>query len=704
MFALTGQGEPESITGYRFSPNMLTVLGAQPVLGRGFSPADDQPGAPGVVLLSDKLWKRRFAADPGIIGRPLTLNGQPHTVIGVMPPSFKHPQRAELWVPIALTPELMANRTNTMLRLVGRLKAGATHDGAKAELMTIYQELAQRHPETNKGMTPTIARMGDTGDAKPLLLILSAGVGFVLLIACANVANLLLADATARRRELALRSALGASRYRVIRQMLTESVILAVAGGTLGALITWWTRDGLLTLFPSNIANLNLPLVEQVDVDGYVFLFAFAVSVTTGVLFGILPAWKAARNDPQGALKEGDRGNAGSRRTHTALVVTEVALSMVLLAGAFLMVQSFVRVKQLQFGFDPERVLSGRVILPSYRYSEVPKVDAFARAMLDKLRQIPGVDAAGIVTYLPLSGWNGGIDFGIEGRPQLTGAEAPSASFQAVSEDYFRSMAVPVLAGRPFTARDDRTAPRVAIVNDALAKKYWPGETPVGRRVLIPGSAGPQPFEIVGVVGNTRNAGLEEPVEPEMYLSTWQSASLLMCITLKTSGDPAALAGQMRAAIWSVDKEQPVTYVMPLSELAAESLAFRRAGMGLAGGFGVLALLLAAIGIYGVLSYSVSRRTREIGVRVALGATRGEVARLVLREGLLMTAMGIAIGLGAALGLSRFLESVLFEVKPADPMTYAMVSAILILVAVTATLVPARRATAVDPLVALRSE
>ena len=704
MFALTGDGEPESITGYRFSPNMLKVLGVQPALGRGFTPDDDTPGAPGVVLLSDKLWKRRYAADPGIIGRILTLNGRPHTVIGVMPATFRHPQRAELWAPIALTPQLMANRTNTMLRLVGRLKPGASHDGAQAELTAIYQELAQRHPETNKGMTPTLARMGDTGDARALLLILSAGVAFVLLIACANVANLLLADATSRRRELAVRSALGASRYRVIRQMLTESVLLAVAGGALGALLTWWTREGLLTLFPSNIANLNLPLIERVEVDGRVFLFAFAVSVATGVLFGILPAWKAARNDPQGALKDGDRGNAGSRRTHTALVVTEVALSMVLLAGAVLMIQSFMRVKQLQFGFDTDRVLSGRVILPAYRYPDVPKVDAFARAMLEKLRQIPGVEAAGIVTYLPLSGWNGGIDFGIEGQPQLTGAERPSASFQAVSEDYFRSMGVPILAGRPFTARDDRRAPNVAIVNEALAKRYWPRDSAVGRRVLIPGNAGPEPFEIVGVVGNTRHAGLEEPIEPEMYLSTWQSASLLMCLTLRTSGDPAVLAGQMRAAIWSVDPEQPVTYVMPLSELAAESLAFRRAGMMLAAGFGSLALVLAAIGIYGVLSYSVGRRTREIGVRVALGASRGDVARLVLREGLLMTTAGVVLGLAAALVLSRFMESVLFEVKPADPATYALVAAILIAVAVVATLVPARRATAVDPLVALRSE
>ena len=705
MFALTGYGEPESITGYRFSSNMLGVLGVQPMLGRGFTAEDDTPGASHVVLLSDKLWRRRFAADQGILGRVLTLNGQPHTVIGVMPPGFTHPQRAELWVPIALTPQQMENRTNTMLRLVARLKPGITREQATDELSARYAALAERHPDTNKGMTPTLAALGSTGDAKPLLLILSAGVAFVLLIACANVANLLLADATGRRRELAVRTALGASRYRVIRQILTESVMLALAGGTLGALLTWWMRDSLVTLFPSNIANLNLPLVESVDVGGRVFLFTYAMSVATGLLFGLLPAWHVSRGDLQGALKEGDRGNAGSRRAHAALVVAEVALSMVLLAGALLLVQSFIRVQTLQFGFEPDRVMTGRVILPTYRYTDSPKVEAFTRAVLAQLRQIPGVDAAGTVTYLPLSGWNGGIDFTIEGQPVLTGAERSSASYQAVSEDYFRSLSIPLVAGRTFTARDDRRAPNVVIVNELLAKKYWSDQSPVGRRVLLTtGTGSPQPYEIVGVVGNVRAAGLEEPIEPEMYFSAWQGGESLMAFTLRTDGDPAGLAGQLRAAVWSVDPDQPITYVMPLSELAAESLAFRRASMMLAGGFGALALVLAAIGIYGVLSYSVGRRTREIGLRVALGATRGEIARLVAREGLTMTAIGTALGLGAALGLSRFMRTLLYDITPGDPGTYVAVAALLFGVALVATLVPARRATSVDPLVALRAE
>ena len=702
--SLTGDGEPESIIGYRFAANMLDVLGVQPALGRGFTAADDTPGAPGVVLLSDKLWKRRYAADPGILGRVLTLDGQPYTVIGVMPPAFKHPQGAELWTPLRLTPELAANRTNGILRLIGRLKPGVSIEQAQTELSGIYRDLAGRYPATNEGLGVDLEAFGTTGDARPLLLILFAGVGFVLLIACANVANLLLADATSRRRELAVRSALGATRYRVIRQMLTESLMLALAGGTLGALLTWWTKDALLVLFPANIANLDLPRVEQIDVGAGVFLFALIVSLATGLLFGILPAWNVARGDLQGALKEGDRGGSGSRRTHAVLVVAEVALSIVLLAGALLMVQSFMRVQQLQFGFQPERVMSGRVILPQYRYPDAASAETFTRTLISRLEEIPGVEAVGMTYFLPLSGWSAGLGFSIEGRPEPSTADQPSAGYHVTTEDYFKAMGIRLLNGRTFTSRDNRSAPGVVVINETLARQHWPGENPVGRRVLVSGASGPLPFEIVGVVEDVKTAGLEEPVDGDMYFSYWQGGTSVLGIALRTSGDPAALAGPLRAAVWSIDPEQPVTYVMPMAELAAESLAFRRAGMMLAGGFGLLALVLAAIGIYGVLSYSVSRRTREIGIRVALGATRGEVARLVVREALVMTGVGVALGLAAALGLSRFMASVLYEVKPGDPLTYVAVAGILLAVAVLATLIPARRATGVDPLVALRAE
>ncbi|CAN5357174.1 ABC transporter permease [soil metagenome] len=704
IFNVTGDGQPESIIGYRFSANMLDVLGVQPALGRGFLPEDDQPGAAAVVLLSDPLWKRRYGADPNILGRSIVLDGQSHAVIGVMPPSFTHPRRAELWVPVALSPAMAANRSTGVLRPVGRLNPGVSREQAQAELARLYEDLAVLYPDTTKGLGPLVEEFGGSGDAKPLLLILMAGVGFVLLIACANVANLLLADATSRRRELAVRTALGASRFRIVRQMLTESVLLALVGGALGAFVMWWTREGLLALFPTQIANLNLPLVERIDVGPSVFAFALALSLGAGLLFGILPAWAVARANPQEALKDGERAGSASRHMHSALIVVEVALSMVLLAGALLMIQSFVKVQRLQFGFDVDRIMSGRLILPPYRYGDAARITQFTRELIPRLQAIPGVDAVGITNYLPLSGWSGGLRFSLEGQPPATETEQPTASFHVANEDYFRSMGIPLISGRTFTDRDTSDAPAVVVVDEALARRHWPGESPVGRRVLIGSSTGPLAHEIVGVVGDVQAHGLEEPVEGGMYLPVWQAPGPVLGITLRTALEPASLASQIGPAVWRIDPEQPVTYVLPMAELASESLAFRRAGMMLASSFGLLALMLAAIGIYGVLSYSVTRRTREIGPRVALGATPGRIARLVVREGMLMTGIGIVIGLAAATALTRFLASVLFDVTPGNPLTYAVVAGILLATALIATWRPARRATSVDPLVAIRTE
>jgi predicted permease len=703
-FILTGDGEPESVPGYRFSANMLDVLGVQPALGRGFRAQEDTPGGPRVAILGDKLWRRRYAADRGILGRSITLSGDSYTVIGVMPPEFKHPERAEIWTPVALSQEHAASRTRTVLRLVGRLKPGISRDLAQAEIAGLYRELAEQYPDVNKGLTASLEPVGSTGDAKPLLMILFAGVGFVLLIACANVANLLLADAAVRRRELAVRSALGASRSRVVRQLLTESLLLAMAGGALGALVTWWMRDGLIVLFPSNIANLDLPLVERIDVGPRVFVFALLVSFSTGVVFGLLPAWQAVRYNLQGALKDDSRGGPRSRRTHAVLVIAEVALSIVLLAGALLMVQSFVHVQRLQFGFDVDQVLTGRVILPDYRYGDQARVERFARDLMLRLQAIPGVDTAGLTNFLPLSGWSGGTPFSIEGEPPLTRAEQPSAGYQVATENYFRAMGIRLVRGRVFTDRDTQNAPPVVVINETLARRYWPGQNPVGTRVVVDLRSSPVVHEVVGIVADVRAFGLEEPAQGEMYFSYWQQPDWVIGITLRTARDPSMLARQLRAAVWSVDREQPVTHVLTMSELAAESVAFRRMGMMLAGGFGLLALTLAAIGIYGVLSYSVSRRTREIGVRVALGATRRDVAALVVRESLTMTTVGIVIGLAAAAGLTRFLASILFEVQPGDPRTYAAAGAVLVAVALVATWLPARRAASVDPLIALRAE
>jgi predicted permease len=590
-----------------------------------------------------------------------------------------------------------------LLRLVGRLKPGVSRQAAQQELTALYHDLAGRFTDTS-GRAPTLGPFDNPGDAKPLLAILFAGVGFVLLIACANVANLLLADATGRRRELAIRGALGASRGRVARQILTESVMLALAGGAGGALMTLWTRDTLVALFPRTIANLNLPRVDHIDLGPKVFLFAVVVSVACGLIFGLLPAWNVGRAQLQDTLKQGDRGGSASRRTHAALVIGEVALSVVLLSGAVLMVQSFIRLQQHRLGFNADRVLSARLILPRYRYREDERVLAFTRAFIDRLKAIPGVESVGVTNYLPLSGWWGNEVFRIEGQPDPAPDSQPNADYRIASEDYFQTMGIPLVAGRTFTARDDASAPAVVIVNETLAKRYWPGDNPIGRRMVIDRGTERVPHEIVGVIGDVKSFGLEEETHAELFHPYWQTPSALLGVVLRTRVDPASLAGPVRAAVWSIDGDQPITYLMPMADLAAESLAFRRNGMMLSGGFGLLALALAAMGIYGVLSSTVSRRTREIGVRMALGATRGEVAALVMREGLRMTAIGTTLGLAAALALMRSISSVLYGVGPGDPLSYMAVIAMLVSVAVLATWLPARRATVVDPLIALRAE
>jgi putative ABC transport system permease protein len=704
IYNLTGEGNPESVTGYRFSANMLDVLGVQPMLGRGFLPEEDRPGGPRVVLLSHKIWQRRYAGDPGIVGRTLTMNGVSFTVIGVMPAAFAHPQGVELWTPVSLEPALLERRDVGVLRLVGRLRPNVTLAEAQREIDSIYRDLVREHPSAIAGMSARVAPFADAGDARLMLAVLFGGVGFVLLIACANVANLLLADAASRRRELSVRAALGASRWRVVRQMLLESVVLAVAGGAAGALVTWWTADALVGLFPRNISNLNLPLVEEIPVNGPVFLFALVVSVVTGLLFGSLPAWKASRADLQGGLREGGRGASAGRRTHAILVVAEVSLSIVLLAGALLMMQSFMRLQQRQLGFDADPVLTARLILPKYKYETPDRFAALTRALIDRLRALPGVDTVGVTNYLPLSGWWGTREFTIEGQQAPPPGSEMSADNRLATEDYFRAMGIRLIAGRLFDARDTESAPPVVIVNQALATRFFGGENPVGRRIVLQIGAKPTAVEVVGLIGDVKSFGLEEPTHAELFRPFWQEPWPLLGVAVRTRVSPASLSEPLRQAVWSIDRDQPVTYLLPLSALASESLAFRRVGMMLAGGFGLLALGLAAIGIYGVLNYSVSNRTREIGVRVALGATRGEIAALVLRDSAVMSGVGIAIGIATALALTRFLSGLLFEITPGDPLTYLMAGLVLAGVSLIATWLPARSATTVDPIEALRSE
>jgi putative ABC transport system permease protein len=704
IYNVTGDGDPESVIGYQFSANMFGILGVRPLLGRGFTANEDHPGGPHVVVLGYKLWQRRYGADPAVVGRAITLNGDRYTVIGVMPAAFTHPTQVELWTPMALPPATAARRDIHMLRLVGRLKPARTNDDAYAELSAVYRDLAKRFPTENGKLTPTLTQLGDVGDARLLLTILFGAVSFVLLIACANVANMLLADTTSRRREIAMRAALGASRRRIGRQILSESLLLALAGGLIGMVVTWWTADTLALLFPKNISNLDLPLVDHVAVDARVWLFAFGISVLTGVLFGLLPAWSISRGDVQVALKEGDRGGTQTRRMHATLVIAEVALSIVLVAGALLMVRSFMRLQQGQLGFDPDRVLTARVILPQYRYKDDSATARFTRALIDRVRALPGVETVGVTNYLPLSGWWGTQSFFVEGQPDPARGSEPVADFRLATEEYFRAMRIQLLAGRTFIDRDNTSASPVVIVNDTLVRRYFAGVNPVGRRILVDDNGRRATWEIVGVIRDVKSFGLDEPSHAELFRPYWQDPSRLLGITVRCAIDPVALGSSLRQAVWSIDKDQPVTFLMSMFDLASESLAFRRVGMILTAGFGALALVLAAVGIYGVLSYSVTRRTRELGVRMALGATRKEVAALVLRESLAMTVIGVFIGLVSAVAISGYLRNLLFEVQPDDPLTLAAVAMILTLVAIVATCIPARRATAVDPIVALRVE
>jgi predicted permease len=703
-YNVTGDGNPENLTGYQFSANMLGLLGVQPILGRGFSPEEDGPGGSRVALLSYKLWQRRYAGDPNIVGRKLTLNGEAFTVIGVMPASFNHPQRTEIWTPIGLTPALKQRRDFGVLRLVGRLRPNVTIDDAQRELDALYGDLAREHPSELAGMSARITKLGNTGDAPLLLAVLFGGVGFVLLIACANVANLLLADAASRRRELLVRAALGASRWRVARQMLIESLVLAIAGGGIGALATWWTADALATLFPRNISNLDLPLVEAIPVNGPVFAFAAVLSLATGLLFGSLPALNATRPDLQEGLREGGRGASASRRTHRILVVAEVSLSIVLLAGALLMVQSFMRLQQRQLGFDPKPVLSARLILPRYKYGTPESFAALTRTLVERLQSIPGVETVGVTNYLPLSGWWGTRGFTIEGQaPPPPGSEI-EADNRLATEDYFRAMSMRLIAGRVFDRRDDASAPPVAIVNETLARKFFGGSNSVGRRIVLDINDKPVATEVVGLIADVKSFGLEEATHAELFRPYWQEPWPLLGVAIRARVSAASLSEPVRQTVWGIDRDQPVMYLLPMSALASESMAFRRVGMMLAGGFGVLAVVLAAIGIYGVLSYSVSNRTREIGVRVALGATRREIATLVFRDSAVMSALGIVIGTAAALALTRLLSGLLFEIRPGDPQTFVIVALVLAAVSLIATWLPVRRATAVDPIEALRTE
>jgi predicted permease len=708
IYSLTGAGDPQQIVGYRFSSNFFDVMGVKPLMGRTFTPEEETPGHNNVVILSYRLWQRVFGGDADILGKPIVLSGDPYTVVGVMPSAFQHPQMVELWTPLAIRPATMANRNATILRIVARLKPGVSVKQAQAELNSIALENERLHPETNTGLGVKVVGLREsyTGDIRPALLVLLAAVGFVLLIACANVANLLLVRASSRQKEISIRVALGASRMRLVRQMLTESLLLSAAGGALGLAFTFAAVKPLAAIFPNNIANLNIPIVEKIPVDTKVLAFALAVSFLTGLVFGIVPSLKSARPDLNEGLKESGRSATASRgrRFRGVMAISEIALALVLLVGAGLMIRSFARLQTGKLGFDPQNVLSLEALLPQNKYGTPEKRQAFVEQALQRLEALPGVRSAGATNFLPLSGFWGTVTFTVEGRPLPAPGEEPEADNRVATPRYFQTMSIPVLKGREFTEQDNDKAPDVAIINETLARRLWPEGNAVGSRINTGDASHPNWCEIVGIAGDVKSFGLEKETHSDVYAPYYQNRFSLLAFVVRTAGDPMSLISAAKSEIWSVDKDQPVFKVVSMSQLAAESLSLRRISMLLLAIFAGLALLLAALGIYGVMAYSVTQRTHEIGIRLALGAARGDVMRLVLKEGAALTGIGLGSGLIAAFLLTRLMASVLYQVSATDTGTYLVISLVLAAIALFACYVPARRAMRVDPMVALRYE
>src|SRR5215216_4013279 len=709
-FNLTGDGEPERVSAYAVNANFFPLFGVQPLLGRGFLAEEDRPGSNKVAVLSYSLWQSRYGGDRQILNRDIQLNGEKHTVVGVMPASFQFFESdVRLWVPMALDQEELANRGNHYLKVVARLKPGVELSQAQADMNSIMRRIAVDHPdETMEGKLGAVVmplRDELVGDARGSLIVLLVAVAFVLLIACANVAGLLLARAVGRRREIALRVALGAGRGRVIRQLLTESLLLATTAGVLGSLLAYWSFNFLQGLIPEEMA-----LATSLKLDTRILVFTLLISVVTGIIFGLVPALQAANIDLNDALKQSSSRTTSTGRLRSAMIVFEVALSIVLLVGAGLLIQTLFQLFRQYSVLEPEKVLTMRTILPREKYKEPQQRDNFYQQVLQRVEHLPGVESAGYSTSVPLS-WKGGTSgFYPEGIASPIAGMAYDANHRQVSANYLQTMNVPLRQGRYFDQRDNEQSMPVAIINETMARQYWPGENALGRRFKIgdPDEPGKQWKQIVGIVADIRQMGIDEPVKAEMYfpyeqITDWP-AYVPRDLAIRTTGDTSGLVGSVRQIIREVDPDQPVSNVATMAEVLGTEAAQRRMGMIMLAGFAALALLLASLGIYGVLAYFVTQHTNEIGVRQALGATPRNILFLVLRKGMGLTLVGVVIGLVASFALTRLMSSLLFGVTAADPLTFATVPLLLVIVALLACYIPARRATKLDPLVALRYE
>jgi predicted permease len=715
---LTGEGVPERLGVVRSSSNLYSLLGARPALGRIFQPEEDTGEKATTVILSYGLWQKRYGGDPNVLGRALTLNGASYTVVGVMSQDFSlgyevvptvgSVEQADLLLPLPMTAADFNEQGDENYNIVARLKPGVNIKQAQAELDADVRGLEQQYPDHyppsrrfSFSVRPLLEQV--VGDVRPALLVLLGAVGCVLLIACANVANLMLARAAAREREMAIRTALGAGRWRVVRQLLTESALLALAGGALGLLVAIWSLDGLRWLNPGNI-----PRLHDIRIDGRVLAFTFIAALITGVLFGLVPALRSSRINLSDSLKEGGRSlvASGNHRLRNLLVVAEMALSLILLIGAGLLIRSFLRVQQVEPGFSPQNVLSLRLSTVGTTYAEESRRRVFYQQLWERLGRLPGVESVGGASVLPLSGGIGWGSITIEGYdPAASGQEAIQADQRFATVGYFETMKVPLISGRFFTPQDTKDSLPVVIVDEKMARTYWPGQDAVGKRLKRGGVNSKAPWlTVVGVVASVRQYALDTDSRVALYTPHEQALGSTVFVTLRTTNDPRSLVAAVTDEARAMDPNVPVFDVKTMEQRVSESLARRRFAMAALGLFAVVAMTLAAIGIYGVMSYTVTERTREIGIRMALGSPTRDVLRLVVGQGMMLAGVGVAIGLAGAFAATRLMASLLYGTSATDPMTFVIISLILTGVALAACFVPARRATRVDPMIALRYE
>jgi predicted permease len=700
---VTGADGPERVFLTAVSADYFKVMKVEPVLGRAFLPEEDKPGAPRVVVLSYGYWHRRFGADPNIVGKTLNLEGYNFTIIGVMPREAQLSSETQFWRPLGID-YASENRGNQYLKVIGRLKPGVSWPQVQAEMDTLVESIAKAHPQLNAGwrlvVTPVMEEV--VGPIRPTLLALLGAVGFVLLIACANVASLLLARAASREKEFAVRTALGAGRWRLMGQLGAESMLLAIVGGAFALLLAPWATKAIVAL------SAGIPRAKEIGVDHRVLGFTLAISLLTGLIFGLFPAIQISKPNLNESLKDGGRGSVGfgRYRLRSLLVVFEIALSMVLLIGAGLMIKSLRRLLAVDPGFTPERVLSMQLSLPRQRYAQPAQQAAFSARLVRELAAAPEVESVGLIANRPFSNGQMSYSFVIEGRPPLPAGQGAVADYNSATPDYFQTLSIPLLKGRVFTEQDTGQSPAVAMISETMARRFWPGEDPVGQRLIID-DGGPNPRQIVGVVGDVKHYGLERGAIPTVYLPFMQNPYRYMTLMVRAGGDASNVTAAVRRRIRELEKDTPIDNVITMGQLVSNSVAPRRFSTLLLAIFAASALLLAMIGVYGVMSCAVERRTHEIGIRMALGARSSDVLRLVIRQGMTLAAVGVAIGTISAFAMAKLITNfsgMLFGVGPTDWSTYALIALLLLAVALIPCLMPARRAMKVDPLVAIRCE